>query len=1034
MKKSLLVFSFIYFIFGINNKAVACSPLNVPTLTSWSVTGGNLVLNWTGNTIYACPDFVEVEIVCGNQAFTGTGPFFGSSVMTYSPPAAYPTQTISLASFCAGTAYQFRARERNSPAGTFSGWTSTYTFTTPGVFVQPTLTVTASPTSICPPATSQLNVVINNACGTTAPTYSWSPTTGLSNPNIANPVASPAVATTYTVTVTGGQTGCWTATGSVSITISGVPTAGTASLSPSSVCSGGTTTLTLTGNVGAIQWQSGPTSGGPWTNISGATTSPYTTGPISANTCYQAVVTGCSSVTSNAVCVTISPPPTITVPDASVCAGQNVTLTATPSTMGGTYSWAPGGEITQSITVNPVVTTTYTVTYNLGGCIATDAGTVTINPAPTVTVNNATVCNGTSAVLTATPSTLGGTYLWSPGGQNTQSITVSPSSTTTYSVLYDLGGCTNTGTGTVTVNAVPTLSVSNTTICSGTPGTITATPDLPGGTFLWNTGDVTASLTQSPVSTTTYTVTYTLSGCTSPTASGTMTVGSPTSANFTVNSVCQSNAVVPNNTSVLANTYSWNFGDGSPLDANQNPTHNYSTDGIYTITLIASSNGACADTITQTVNIFPMPNAAFSAPAVCEGNTTNFTDMSTISSGTITSWSWNFGDGGVSALQNPTHAYANDNCFDVFLAIATNNGCTDNVIQNICVNELPVASFTATSPCEGTATVFSNNSTVSSGTISYGWSFGDATTSIVTDPTHLYSGPGTFNVDLVVTTNNGCVSTVTVPVNVNAMPVANFVPDITSSCSPLCANFSDMSTISSGTISSWSWNFGDGTPNSALQDPNHCYFNSTGGILTFDVTLTVTSAAGCQNTDVQAALMTVYPNPIADFTAAPQPTTVSNPLITFTNTSLFGGTYTWDFGDGNTSTQTDPTNIYLIEGIYDVTLVTVSPFGCIDSITQPVEIKPDFLLYVPNAFTPNGDGTNDLFFPYIDGFDPLTFEFMIFNRWGELVYETTNSLTGWDGNHKAIKAKQDTYVWKIKVKDKETQNIRVFYGHVNLLR
>jgi len=1018
---------------GIINISFACSPLNIPTLTSWSITGGDLILNWTGNTIYACPDLVEVEIVCGNQAFTGTGPFFNSAVMTYSPPAAYPTQTISLASFCAGTTYQFRARERNSPSGSFSGWTATYTFTTPGVFVQPTLTVTASPNSICPPATSQLNCVINNGCGTTAPTYSWTPTTGLSNPNIANPVASPSVATTYTVNVTGGQTGCWTATGSVSITISGAPTAGTASVSPASVCSGGTSVLTLTGNVGAIQWQSGPTSTGPWTNIAGGTTSPFTTPPITANTCFQAVVTGCTSVNSNSVCVTISPPPGLTVNDETICAGQSATLTATPTIGGGSYSWAPGGEITQSITVNPVTTTTYTATYNLGGCIATADGTVTVNPAPAVTVNSATICDGASATLTATPITLGGTYLWSPGGEITQSITVSPSGTTTYSVFYDLGGCSNTGSGTVTVNPVPNLTVSSATVCSGNPATITATPDLPGGNFLWNTGDITASITDNPVSTTTYTVTYTLNGCTSPPASGTITVGNTTVADFTVNPVCQSNAVVPNNISTSANTYSWNFGDGSPLDSNQNPVHNYSVDGTYTIQLIASLNGSCADTMTQTVVIFPMPNAAFTAPAVCLGNNTNFTDVSSVNSGSITSWSWNFGDGGVSAVQNPSHIYATDNCFDVFLAVATNNGCTDNVIQNICVNELPIAAFTATSPCQGTATVFTNNSTVSTGTLTSAWNFGDATTSALDDPAHLYSGPGSFNVDLLVTTVNGCTSTITLPVTVNAVPVADFVPNTTSSCSPLCATFTDMSTIASGTIASWSWNFGDGNT-SSIQNPNHCYFNSTGSVLTYDVTLTITSGAGCQATDVQNALMTVFPDPVADFIATPQPATVSNPLITFTNTSLNGTTYEWDFGNGNTSTQFSPSNIYLIEGIYFVTLVTESTFGCVDSITQQVEIKPEFLLYVPNTFSPNADGQNDLFFPVIDGFEEETLEFMVFDRWGELVFEANSTITGWDGSFRSIPAKQDVYVWKLKAKDKESGNVRVFYGHVNLIR
>src|SRR5205823_237418 len=159
-------------------------------------------------------------------------------------------------------------------------------------------------------------------------------------------------------------------------------------------------------------------------------------------------------------------------------------LTATPSAGGGTYLWAPGGQTTSSITVSPASTTTYTVTYNLGACSNTGSGTVTLNAAPTVAVNSQTICAGQSATLTATPSTGGGTYLWAPGGQTTSSITVSPASTTTYTVTYNLGGCSNTGSGTVTVNAAPTVTVNSHSPCGRSSALLTATPSAGGGTYL----------------------------------------------------------------------------------------------------------------------------------------------------------------------------------------------------------------------------------------------------------------------------------------------------------------------------------------------------------------------------------------------------------------------------------------------------------------------------------------------------------------------------------------------------------------------
>src|SRR4029079_8686048 len=149
-----------------------------------------------------------------------------------------------------------------------------------------------------------------------------------------------------------------------------------------------------------------------------------------------------------------SPAPVVTVNSETICSGQTATLTATPSAPGGTYTWSPGGQSTQSITVSPTVTTTYSVSYTLPGCPsgATASGTVTVSPAPVLTVNSETICSGQTATLTATPSTPGGSYAWSPGGQSTQSISVSPTVTTTYSVSYTLPGCPSAAaaSGTVT--------------------------------------------------------------------------------------------------------------------------------------------------------------------------------------------------------------------------------------------------------------------------------------------------------------------------------------------------------------------------------------------------------------------------------------------------------------------------------------------------------------------------------------------------------------------------------------------------------
>lgn len=146
--------------------------------------------------------------------------------------------------------------------------------------------------------------------------------------------------------------------------------------------------------------------------------------------------------------VVIGATPTLSVNSPSICEGESITLTATPSAGGGVYLWGPGGETSSSISVSPTTTPNYTVSYSLNGCTsAVQTSTVTVNPSPTVSVNSGTICQGANITLSATPSSIGGSYSWSPGGATSSSITVSPSGNTNYTVIYSLNGCpSNTAT------------------------------------------------------------------------------------------------------------------------------------------------------------------------------------------------------------------------------------------------------------------------------------------------------------------------------------------------------------------------------------------------------------------------------------------------------------------------------------------------------------------------------------------------------------------------------------------------------------
>ena len=308
---------------------------------------------------------------------------------------------------------------------------------------------------------------------------------------------------TYTVTLTAcNANGCDTQTMEIEVT------AGAAvNVSDASVCDGAPATLNAVPDVG----------GGTYLWSTGATTSSITVTPSSTTT-YTVTYTlaGCAAGTETAtVMVGITPTLSLNVVTPTICDGEDADLVATPSVGGGTFDWSPGSGTGPSISPSPSTTTTYTVTYTLSGCTSTaETGTVIVNPVPTVSVADQSICPGQSATLISTPTPPGGTYFWTPGGATTSSITVSPGSTTNYSLVYTQGGCASAPEiSTVTVLPAPAIGV--TTV----GGTMTSVQS--GATYQWldcnaGMGIIAGATSQSytPSSSGTYAVQVSLGGCT----------------------------------------------------------------------------------------------------------------------------------------------------------------------------------------------------------------------------------------------------------------------------------------------------------------------------------------------------------------------------------------------------------------------------------------------------------------------------------------------------------------------------------------
>ncbi|MFB6258575.1 MAG: PKD domain-containing protein [Flavobacteriales bacterium] len=231
-----------------------------------------------------------------------------------------------------------------------------------------------------------------------------------------------------------------------------------------------------------------------------------------------------------------------------------------------------------------------------------------------------------------------------------------------------------------------------------------------------------------------------------------------------------------------------------------------------------------------------------------------------------------------------------------------------------------------------------------------------------------------------------------------------------------------------------SWELGDGSTATGCDTIFHQY-DEPG---CYDVQLTVETPAGCVDSVTEDDYVCVHPIPDAQFGFQPQETTYLHPEIDFTNQSIGDSTIFWDFGGLDSSTIQNPSYVFPEEeaGTYDVCLTATSSEGCKDTVCKEVVVKGKFFLYVPNAFTPDGDGINDLFRPVINGMDRSDYRFEIYDRWGKLVFKTKDPEKGWDGSIDGNKdaSKTDVYVWKVITTNKYTGNSIVETGHVTLLR
>ncbi|MBL4861817.1 MAG: gliding motility-associated C-terminal domain-containing protein, partial [Crocinitomicaceae bacterium] len=798
---------------------------------------------------------------------------------------------------------------------------------------------------------------------------------------------------------------------------------------PAAVCAPGTTDITLAAvtagsDIGTLTY---------WTDLAATTTlaSPTTVG----NGTYYIQLDiggGCTSV--QAVNVVVTPFSTLTITDpTAVCSPSTADLTAAAVTAGsdaGTLSYWTD-PVATAVLASPATASngTYYIKLDVGGCTSVQPVNVSVAPSPNLLVTApAAVCAPSTVDITLATVTAGSdagtlTY-WTDPAVTTALATPTAVGTGTYYIQLDVGGCTSVQPVNATVTLSPNLVVTNPGgVCSPssvdlTAASITAGSDI-GTLTYWTDPAVTVALAGSTTATTgTYYIRLDIGGgCTSvqpvnvtvnPLPSlmvnNPAAVCSPSTVDITM-------AAVTAGSDVGALTYST---DLASIATFSNPTT--TGNGTYYIQLDA---GGCTSVQPVNVSVISTPNLVVTDPTgVCSPSTADITVPAvTVGSdvGVLTYWT---DQEATSVIASP--ATVGTGTFYIQLDAS---GCTAVEPVNVLVNPLPIVDAGGDQAfCDGQPITLS-----ATGAQTYSWD------NNITDGVVFTQAAGSNITYTVIGTDaNGCVATDDVTITVEDASATAFVADEISGCAPLTVNFTN---VSPGNLTDCIWNIEGGA---VLTDGGSVSytFEDAG---TYDVTLTMTTITGCELTVTYEDYIYVEADPVASFTQSSTDLT-STTVVDFNNTSSGAVNYVWSFGvDGTTTTVENPSYNFSNDesGSSVITLIAYSPLGCVDTATNYVKIVEPLIYYAPNSFTPDGDEINQYFKPvFTSGYDPYDFNLKIFNRWGDIVWESQDDTIGWDGtNARNGRQVQDgTYTWKIEVKTLKNDERKLIVGHVNVLR
>jgi gliding motility-associated-like protein len=932
-----------------------------------------------------------------------------TGVVTINPP---PVPGMSFAGVCEGTPFQF--------TGTMSG---------------------------------------NSSAATWLWTFGSTATSSLQNPVYTFPSWG-----SFPVSLSVTNNGC-TTTITQSVSVQSKPVV---AISSSAVCSGSATTFTNNSYVAA-----GSITNWGWDFNNDGQIDNTTQNPTNINF-VSGTYTVSLTATSNYGCVaqgttpvSVFDLPVASFTDVNNCLNANSIFTNNSSAPAGStltqYYWNFGDGNFSSIQLPShtyASAGTYQVSLNVtsnNGCVASYTLPITVNALPVVSFTANSLCANQTSQFNGnvSGSQVGNQWSWNFGGATStqQNASYHFPGWGTYTVslsVTDNNGCSALSSQPINIQPLPVIAVTSAAVCLGGVTTFSNSSNIPSGSiaaWAWdfNADGTIDNTTQNPntIYTTSGTNNVILSaisshGCVSSATVQAIVNDLPVANFYAANGCLHTTSVFIDHSSSGSSPishYSWTFGNGNSSSAQQ-PQFSYVNAGTYQVTLTVTTAQGCSASVSNPVTIYPSPIANFSSPAVCVNQNMQYTNLSSITSGSITVWKWDFNNDGTidATTQNPLNTFTTGGNFNTKLTTVSNLNCIDSVVKPATVYFNPVANFTTSSVCLGNAVQFTDASTNQTGNITvWDWDFtSDGTIdNLSQNTTNSYATEGLFLVTLQVQNSFGCMNVIKKPVRVNPTPAVSINVTHRAGCEgDMCVGMINNTSISGGSVANWHWNFGDGT-SSNQNAPAHCFHEGT-----YTVSLTAVSDSGCAATLQLPGSILVYPKPTADFY--------------FTNTDLD----VIDAGTGVVSSAHGATNyVYFISDgthivgqanfqhtftnenpqTYTVIQFVSNSFGCKDTIVKMIEVKSGFTFYIPNAFSPNGDGTNDVFKG--TGIGIKTFTLMIYDRWGNLVFTSNDLERGWDGtfNGGDKVSLQDVFVWKVELRD-ETNKEHDYKGTVSLIK